>query len=261
MIFVFDLDGTICFKGRRVSENILSALEELSAKGHEVIFASARPIRDMLPVIHKRFHQNIMIGGNGSLVYKKGKIVRMTAFSAETVRDIKKLITAFHPGYLIDSEWDYAYTGPADHPILQNVDPAGLARLVNVSALKSIVKILLFTSGKTERLAEKLSDLNVTVTRHNQEELLDISPKGIDKWSALHSIGVQEGEYIAFGNDANDVTMFKHARHAVMIGYHEQLATFAKTAIDLKADGEQKIVEQLKWLINPSVSPQAGRWG
>ena len=68
MKFVFDLDGTICFKGRPVSDELLKALEELVAQGHEVIFASARPIRDLLPVLHERVHHYPMIGGNGSMV-------------------------------------------------------------------------------------------------------------------------------------------------------------------------------------------------
>jgi len=42
MIFVFDLDGTICFQGKPVSEKILTALAELANKGYEVIFASIR---------------------------------------------------------------------------------------------------------------------------------------------------------------------------------------------------------------------------
>jgi len=54
--FVFDLDGTICFKGQPGSDTILKSLEKLETQGHQVIFASVRPIRDLLPVLDKRFH-------------------------------------------------------------------------------------------------------------------------------------------------------------------------------------------------------------
>lgn len=50
MKFVFDLDGTICFKDQPVSEKILVSLEKLVVLGREVIFASARPIRDLLRI-------------------------------------------------------------------------------------------------------------------------------------------------------------------------------------------------------------------
>lgn len=36
MKFVFDLDGTICFKGQPVSEKLLNGLEVLESQGHEV---------------------------------------------------------------------------------------------------------------------------------------------------------------------------------------------------------------------------------
>ena len=127
MQFVFDLDGTICFKRQPVSEKILDSLAELTKNGHQVIFASARPIRDMLPVIREDFHHYTMIGGNGSLISKQGKIINSVAFSPEEYNEIAQLINEFEATYLIDGDWNYAYTGPSDHPILQNLDPAELA--------------------------------------------------------------------------------------------------------------------------------------
>ena len=78
-----------------------------------------------------------------------------------------------------------------------------------------------------DELAEKLSKLNVYVNKHSNENVLDISPSGINKWSALGLLG-QENTYIAFGNDANDISMFENALHTVMIGHHEHLASFAR---------------------------------
>lgn len=37
MKFVFDLDGTICFKGQPVSDALLKVLEEMVEQGHEVV--------------------------------------------------------------------------------------------------------------------------------------------------------------------------------------------------------------------------------
>lgn len=250
MKFVFDLDGTICFKGQPISEKILCSLEELTKEEHEVIFASARPIRDMLPVINKRLHHYTMIGGNGSLISKKREIIHSIAFSSQEINEIINLINEFEATYLIDGDWNYAYTGPSNHPILQNVDPARLAKLVSLKNLKSIVKILLLTSNNHEQLADRLLSLDVFVNQHRNENVLDISPKGIHKWSALKTLGVSKGSYIAFGNDANDCSMFENALHTVMIGHHDQLSHLAKEAISIEGDYEQKIVEKLKELSN-----------
>lgn len=248
MKFVFDLDGTICFKGQPVSEKILTGLEALTGAGHEVIFASARPIRDMLPVLHERFHSFSLIGGNGSLLSKAGKSVHAEAFEDDVVKSILKLIEEHQATYLIDSEWDYAYTGPQDHPILNNVDPSKLARCLPVEGLKAIVKILILTAEDMEGLAASLEGMGVVMHRHRNEQVIDISPQHIHKWSALQRLGVGEGEYIAFGNDANDISMFQYARHAVMMGHHEALAPYASEGIPLEGDVEEAIVRKLKEL-------------
>lgn len=130
MIFVFDLDGTICFKGQPVSEKMLSGLEELTQAGHEVIFASARPIRDILPVLHHRFHNFSLIGGNGSLISKDGSMIAIETFNEDLRLNMLKYIEAHQATYLIDSHWDYAYTGSLEHPILKMLMPPSLLSLL-----------------------------------------------------------------------------------------------------------------------------------
>ncbi|WP_421383032.1 HAD-IIB family hydrolase [Bacillus salacetis] len=248
MKFVFDLDGTICFKGQPVSERIMEMLEKLTEEGHEVIFASARPIRDMLPVLHPRFHTNILIGGNGSMIYRDGDLIFSQAFHEDHIIRIKELIEKHEASYLIDGDWDYSYTGPANHPILGNLDQANLANSVSVESLYAILKVLILTAADIDKMAEELAELDVTLHTHRNEKVIDISPKGIDKWNALKAIGVQESEYIAFGNDANDISLFQHASHAVMIGYHEELSEYAAETIALQGDCEEAIIRKLEEL-------------
>lgn len=231
MKYVFDLDGTICFKGQPVSETLLVALEKLVEHGHEVIFASARPIRDILPVLPARFHHYPMVGGNGSLMAKNGETLSAVSFSEETIGEILSLIKENQIAYLIDGEWDYAYTGPANHPILKNLDTQNRAENVPLNQLLSIVKILLFASADIETMEEKLNLSDVVVNKHGNEGILDISPSGVNKWRGLQQLGLEDGEYIAFGNDVNDITMFQHALHTVMVGENTQLAPFASESL------------------------------
>lgn len=253
MKFVFDLDGTICFKGQPISERLLVTLEKLVAQGHEVIFASARPIRDLLPVLHERFHEYPMIGGNGSMIAIKGKIISTISFDEETLANIVQLIKNYNASYLIDGDWDYAYTGSATHPILNNLDPEGRAKNVKLDKLQSIVKILLLTSDNMEVVEEQLSDMNIVAHSHGNEGILDISPNGIDKWSGLQQLGVEEEEYIAFGNDANDITMFQHALYSVMIGESLQLAPFSSEQLVLSDDVENILVQRINELGNTNI--------
>lgn len=248
MKFVFDLDGTICFKGQPIVPEILQALHELTELGHEVIFASARPIRDMLSVIARPFHGYPMIGGNGSMIFLNGEIVHSTTFSLHEMQLIKQWIEEHRTTYLIDSDWDYAYTGSKTHPIRKNVDPANLAQCCPLEALDTITKVLFLTADRMEKLAEKLEELDVYVHRHGQENVLDVSPKGVHKWSALQRMGVEEQAYIAFGNDANDQTMFEKSLYSVRIGSYESLELFASETIELAGDYEQTIVERIQEL-------------
>ncbi|BBH18678.1 hydrolase [Paenibacillus baekrokdamisoli] len=248
MNFVFDLDGTICFKGKPVTEKIGAALEMLQSKGHSIIFASARPIRDMLPVLDQRFHTYTMIGGNGSLISLNGELKYSTSFSGDQMTAITTLLNEFEAAYLIDGEWDYSYTGSQDHPILNNVDPARLAKMVPLHTHKSIVKVLILSAANMEELAERIAGLDVVVHKHKNENVLDISPKDIHKWEALRKLSIESGNYIAFGNDANDMTMFMNAKHSVMIGHHEELAKHATESISLGENIEDRIVEKLNQL-------------
>ncbi|QDQ00988.1 HAD-IIB family hydrolase [Lysinibacillus fusiformis] len=221
MKFVFDLDGTICFKGQPLSQDIMTALESCMAKGHELIFASARPIRDLLPVLPEPMRKLPMVGGNGAFVAKDGETIEVCAFPVEMVEAISKIISAFKLPYLIDGDWDYAYTGSEDHPIYRNLDPLKLAKKVVLDELRDIVKIVLFPGEQHKEILAELGKLPISLYEHTSENIVDISPSGIDKWNGLKKLGVLEGDFIAFGNDANDKAMFVKAKESVCVGVHE----------------------------------------
>ena len=49
MNFVFDIDGTTSFNGMVIEPAIEREIYALLRAGHRVVFASARPVRDILP--------------------------------------------------------------------------------------------------------------------------------------------------------------------------------------------------------------------
>lgn len=218
MIFVFDLDGTICFKGLPISKQICEALDYCIAKGHEVVFASARPIRDMLPVLPIKYHSFRMVGGNGAFTFEKGHI-EVQSFADETVIAIKQLIDSNQLAYLVDSEWDYSYTGDEHHPIYRNLDPERRAVNKPLPELLTISKIVLFTWDNAIR--QQLNVLPVKLYEHSQEELVDISPLGIHKGEGLKKLNIMPDNYVAFGNDQNDLELFHDAKYSVCIGNHQ----------------------------------------
>lgn len=246
MKFIFDLDGTICFSGKPLSERIVQALDVLIEKGHEVIFASARPIRDLLPVLPSHMHHFPMVGGNGAFIAKGGEVVSTIHFDPQTSESILKLIEEFDAAYLIDSHWDYSYSGSDDHPIRRNVDPEQRAKNVTPSELDELVKVVILSSVNGQLLLDQLHKLPVVIYRHGQEDIIDISPKGVNKWTGLQQLGLETQRFIAFGNDANDIEMFKHSYHSVCVGEHTELGELATEKV---GNEEEQIVKKIMELM------------
>lgn len=248
MQFVFDLEGTICFEDQPVPDSITYSLECLVQKGHEVIFSSSRPIRDMLPLLAKRFHGNKMIGRNGAILCHNGNVKPNVVFDEETLESIRLLMKEHKVTYFIEGEWDYSYTGPADHPIAETIDPNGLGVNKPLDKLEHVVKITIVTSFNMAILRKKLDELNVIIHTHYQLGMLDITPCGIQKWKALKKLGIEKGAYITFGDDEYDIPVFEHAKHSVMVGDHPLLALYADECISKNQLIEEQIVEKLEEL-------------
>ncbi|RKN84470.1 HAD-IIB family hydrolase [Paenibacillus ginsengarvi] len=240
---VFDLDGTICFAGKPLSKQVVRVLEAAEANGHELIFASARPIRDLLPVLPAVFQHHALVGGNGAFVAAGGRIISTIHFDPGVAEAIMALLHKYGVPYMADGEWDYAYTGHPDHPLRRKVDPKGRATCVPIGKLAAeLVKVAVLDDS--DRLAGELEKLPVVIHKHGSEGIIDISPEGVDKWAGLQKLGVTPNSYIAFGNDANDIAMFRHARHSVCVGNYNELAQMAAEQVHGdEASVIQKIAE------------------
>ncbi len=248
MYFVFDLDGAISFEGEHISEGMREAMNHLVENDHEVVFTSAKTIRDMWSMIPREFHHHTMIGANGALIATNGKIVHTKSFTQEQMEEITHFIETFDATYLIDGDWDYDYTGPNDHHILKDIDPAHVAEMVPFDDLPSVVKVSILSSKDSKQFAEKLVDIDVRVTAHENEVGLDVRPKHVHKRSALEDLGIEKDNYVAFGSDGNDLTLFDHAHHSVIVGDHGDLAAIAKEVIQNVENVEQRIIGKIKEL-------------
>lgn len=213
MTVVFDLDGTTIFKGNKMTREVADAIRTLN-KHQRVVFASARPIRDMLPVLPTDFHQFDLIGGNGAFI-RTNNVISTTSFSDEEKELIFKLIEEHHLDYMVDSDWDYAYKGDKSHPFYLGIDPLKVARNQDINQLKTVVKSVLFTTD--EQIINQLKEAGIIVHLHTSEKLIDISPNNISKWSGFSKIK-DDKPFIMFGNDMNDLSMFERASHSYVVG-------------------------------------------
>jgi HAD superfamily hydrolase (TIGR01484 family) len=201
-------------------------------------------------------HGYPLVGGNGAFVANHKHIISTVHFEEDVKNEILAIIKDYNLKYLIDSKWDYAYTGSDNHPIRRNVDPQQRARQVNLDSMDIIVKIVLLDLSDHKVILDEVSRLPIVIHKHGNEGILDISPLGIDKWSGLQQLGLQDRSFVAFGNDANDISMFRHAHTSVMIGNHLELRSYA--AEQIPAD-EMVITSRLLAFCNQEVAAAASQ--
>ncbi|MGC6341543.1 HAD-IIB family hydrolase [Bisgaard Taxon 45] len=248
MIFVFDLDGTICFDGKRIPLDIQHALEQLMQKGHQLIFASARPIRDQLPLLNPQLQQAMLIGGNGAITQVNKQISVQKPIPAVAFMQIKQWIEEWDLDYLADDRWDYSKRLRQAHSIEHNIDPAKLAQNRPLSAIQQPIKTILLNLTQTQFLffKQQLAHLDVNFIEHcetNGGFNLDITAKHINKYHTLTTY-IGQAKYVAFGNDMNDIELLHYADYSVCIGDLAPLHAVASTHLPASpADITEKIIQ------------------
>lgn len=248
MRFVFDLEGTISFHDEKVSDYLTDMLAFLCERGHEPIFVSSKSIRHMLTLLDKQFHNSKMVGGNGAIICYRGNIEQIVAFSTSMFSKLKELIQLFDATYLVESDWDYAYTGGAYHRVVNDVDPYKLAENHHLEDLSTVWKITILSASNRKEMIEKIRKLNVAVHLIDDGEMIEITPLGLSKWNALRTLGIQKRNYIAFGKDEEDVNVFDFAQYTILIGNNPALVAFADEQLIVDDRIEMKIVESCKRL-------------
>ncbi|AYM03692.1 HAD family hydrolase [Levilactobacillus yiduensis] len=247
--FVFDVDGTLSFDGQEIAQEVRQALQQLVNHGHRVIFASARPIRDLLPII-PGFHESQLIGANGALISQNGDVQTIATIPPADLRRLRGVISQANLDYVVDARWNYAARVAATHPLAKRIDPAKLAQCVPLSAIRAAIKVTLIglPAQQTRELQETLQvRRTLTVVANAEEGNLDITARHIDKATTLLRLGVTD--YVAFGNDQNDLAMLAGAQHSVWVTSKPQLAHLSTQATVTCAPTSQAVAAQIAQLI------------
>ncbi|KIX91782.1 hydrolase [Staphylococcus microti] len=215
MNIVFDVDGTICFNGQYIERNLANEIKRLG-ESNTIIFASARPIRDLLPIV-KELKYDASIGGNGSIVQNKESIEVIKAINEREYAEIKK----FSLKYIVDGSFNYASNLTSNNIIYKQLDPDNLAEKLEIHKIEEPIKIILVDIPVSlyediKKYISRFQDM-LSIINHDDERNIDIPAKGINKHSTLQKI-IGDESYIAFGNDVNDYELLKHADKSYYVG-------------------------------------------
>ncbi|WP_434431936.1 HAD-IIB family hydrolase [Lactiplantibacillus paraplantarum] len=247
MNYVFDIDGTLSFDGETIAPPILAAIRSLQQCGHQVIFASARPIRDLLPMI-PGFEDGLLIGANGALIADNRQIRPVAPITSRDLQRVTELIASERLSYIADSCWNYAAQVDDTQPILNQLDPQQLAQKVALPELNEVIKVILvgLTMAQSTRLSAQLqAATGLTIVQHTAEGNLDLTASKINKWSTLQRLGITR--YVAFGNDENDRQLLQHATTSVWVQSKSALNRLGQQLTDSQCS-PTSVVEKIRAL-------------
>ena len=217
-IIVFDLDGTLCPVGREVLPEDAALIKELEQSGFRLALCSGKPTYYLCGFARQLgLRTPILIGENGCTFHFGTELPPVQNYCspcdetiAETVAELKRRIISecgsrvwFQPNEVMLTPF------PRDEKAFDDI----------------------------EKVLEKSSDLLEGFNIYRHHDSFDITPRGIDKGTALKYLSVllqkDRSEFIAVGDGENDVPMFRFAD--ISISLHHRL--------DYRADHE---FEQLR---------------
>lgn len=233
MKFVFDLDGTLCFDGMTMSKDLQKVLLTAPKYGHEIIFATARSYRDCLSILEGELRKLTVVGLNGGEVFQDEHLVSQYTIPSPALRTIVSYCDTYNLSYFMDDTFNYAIQNPEQIPFLSNVDPLNKARILPVHELNEPIKVVMPLVEHEDIREDLIFNLNklegLDLSYHDIERCLYINPKGVTKASTvLNHFGK---DFVAFGNDQNDISLFKNAIYGVQIGDYPYLKNFADEVI------------------------------
>ncbi|MCF6439271.1 Cof-type HAD-IIB family hydrolase [Pseudoalteromonas luteoviolacea] len=249
MNVVFDLDGTLIFHGQPMQDAVSDALLKIEQQGATVLFATARPLRDTLPVIEKQFWDHQIIGCNGAMISKNKQVTDALHFVKDEIVEVLDWLDKENIAYLFDGLEEYAISTTSHHFHL-DVKKLGREPVCNQSARhQPIVKLLVLEEHRHEEVKAFLSTVlsDYDVYHHNGYHSFDVVPKNSNKLNALLRIGLDMNNTICMGNDQNDIAMLEAAKKAYVVG---DLITLNRDFTQLNQDTLLTHLDEIAKLVN-----------
>lgn len=221
-IVVLDLDGSLLRSDRTVSEASRQVLAQVKALGHVLVFATARPPRAAMAVLPPEFQEDHLVCYNGAQVLRRGGVLMERTIPAADVARVFSQLETHAPAVACGFEHaDQLYvTGSFErHFAAEFCTPVSRRRLRFSDSPKILVDLL--DGLEFAALARQLpASCHAICT--DRGGLCQIMPAGVTKESGvawvLARLGVGFERVVCFGDDHNDLPLFRRAGHAVAMG-------------------------------------------
>ena len=257
-LFALDMDGTLLGPDKRVSRRNADALAALVAAGHHAVAVTGRSRRSALPLLEDTPAIELVAGSNGAYLHRvaSGALewshpipVEQAARWAETVR---ARLPEASLGW--ESEegivYEPAFLELVGDPVTIDPGAAGEAPLPG-ALYKLFLRTPRVTGGELQRLVAALLGGAAEVSTSGVP-FVEMTMAGVDKGAALERVagllGVPLERTVVFGDNLNDVPMFRRAGTGVAMGNAvAEVCTLADRVAPSNADdGVAAVIEA--WL-------------
>jgi Cof subfamily protein (haloacid dehalogenase superfamily) len=220
-----DLDGTLLNSAKEVSARNRAAVLRVLEKGLRVIIATARPPRSVAELLPSELLERAsIVSYNGAIVRDRAARIDehhpMTSeVTAEVIRYCGEYLPTAHLSVEVNDKWyanrdlaDGAFYHPRCRPELATYE---------VLASQAATKILLTEYRDAEVLRERFAPLTQFVVTDGGALIQMMNP-AVSKTSGILRLcghfGIQESKIAVFGDDHNDIDMFRMAGYSVAMG-------------------------------------------
>ncbi len=264
-LIAIDLDGTLLRSDKLISDATIDALTQARRAGVEVVLASARPPRTVLPFYRQLALETAMINYNGAMVYHPPtrRVILHRPIPTRTALIATELARRIFPKVLVSGEiLDKWCTDRFDEAYLEReeflTETAKLFRPDLVAPVETwltqaVTKLLFVGSpAPLSKVAEGITDQlarDLTIVQ-TEAHLLQVMHPLASKTLALRAVaiemGIKQEEIMTIGDNTNDAGMLRWAGVGVAMANSTPRALAAADYLteDNDADGVAKAVSR-----------------
>lgn len=234
-LFIFDLDGTIIYDGKKLTPDFANSLRDIVSAGHQIYFATGRSYRDYLPMLPEWCHELPAVTFGGALVTDRGKIIYQKFMDSYELQEFIYALDRNHAAYLIDSHHSYFHSAKESW-ILHDI--FAISGQYPNDSLESVLEEgaykLLVLDNHFQALAKKYVDsFNWELKYHSYHDCFDVMPANVNKFIGVSNLSLPDLDNIfVFGNDHNDLELMQNFDNNILFGDFAELLPYAKVQID-----------------------------
>jgi Cof subfamily protein (haloacid dehalogenase superfamily) len=231
-----DMDGTFLTSSKQVPVRNMALLDELAAHGGIFVPCTGRPVSAVPDEVLRHGATRFAIGANGAVVYDvaAGRALHVEEMNKrdvialyERVRNLEATFDVFADGevYSERARYDAMCSYGIDEPTLKMLrrvrKPVDALVPAIVEHVSRVEKITCFWRHEEDRAAldEAIREAAAFSSAHGHPKNFELQAKGVSKGTALRwlcdYVGIDVGDVVAFGDEANDLPLLLAAGDGV----------------------------------------------